>query len=190
MLRRAADSRLKEAPRRLAAWRVLVWLVLLLAAMGCLQYVTHLQKVWTHLQATPATDADTLGALRGMLAWDLGYLVAAFALIVISAGCILRQEWARPCMRIATLLLGAWLIFSGYMQWQQLQQIDARAITAATQAQLGADVQLALELIHRDYLLALGLRALAVPLLLWLSWLLGQERIRAQFHRRRGARIS
>ena len=171
--------------RKLAVWRVLVWLVLLYAALGCLQYVNHAQQMWNQLHVVPAPPAEAVADLQYSLGWDLGELLGSFVLVVIGAGCALRQDWARPCMRVAAPVLAAWFVFGGFLQWQELHQIDVRAATASAQTQLSADIQLALVVIRRNYEFALVLRAIAVPLLLWLSWMLGQPSVRAQFRRRR-----
>ena len=175
----------RSSSRRFAAWRVLVWLVLLYAIIGCLQYVNHAQQMWNMLHAEPAPAADAIAELQRSLGWDLGELLGSFVLVVIGAGCALRQAWARPWMRLAMPVLAAWFIFGGFLQWQELQQIEARAVTASAQTQLSADIQLALVIVRRNYMFALALRAIAVPLLLWLGWMLGQPSVRAQFRQRR-----
>lgn len=131
-----------EQPPGLAIWRVLVWAMLLLAALGCVQYVRHAQQVWKQLRTLAPAEPQVVTTLHDMLGWDMAYLLAALALIVICAGCILRQAWARPCMRVAALLLAVGLVFSATL---------------------------------------LLFKGVAVPLLLWLSWRLGQPAVLAQF---------
>src|SRR6185503_4029605 len=70
--------------------------MLLLAAFGSVQYLGHAQLLWAHRAGLSPDDG---AALQRMLAWDIGYLLAAFALIVLCAGCILRQAWARAAAR-------------------------------------------------------------------------------------------
>lgn len=170
------------AARGFAAWRVLVWLLLLLAAFGCVQYLGHAQFLWA--QRASVAPGDSV-ALHRMLAWDLGYLLAAFALIVLCAGCILRQAWARAPLRVACGVLALWALVSGGMmlaQWPQFHRASAEAL-----AQLGHDEILRNAVIHarRVYRITLGLKAVMVPVLLWLAWRLGTPAVRMQFRHRR-----
>lgn len=170
--------------RQFMLWRVLVWLLLLLAAFGCVQYLSHAQLLWSQRQAY-AADAVALRTLHRLLAWDIAYLLAAFTLIVLCAGCILRQGWARPAMRVAAAVLALWMLASGgamLAQWPQLLQASRDAL-----GQLHDQAALQQAVLHarRSYLLALVLKGLAVPVLLWLSWRLGTPTVRMQFHARR-----
>lgn len=170
--------------RRFMLWRVLVWLLLLLAAFGCVQYLSHAQLLWSQRHAY-AADSAALRTLHRLLAWDIAYLLAAFTLIVLCAGCILRQAWARPAMRVAAAVLALWMLASGgamLAQWPQLLQASRDAL-----GQLHDQAALQQAVLHarRSYLLALVLKCLAVPVLLWLSWRLGTPAVRMQFHARR-----
>jgi hypothetical protein len=174
-------------PRGLILWRVLVWLILLVAAFGCLQYVQHAQHVWTQLQSTAPGDAQAISAMHGMLRWDAAYLFAAFALIVICAGCILRQSWALPCMRVAAVLLAVWLLATGIFQLRDLQALAANSASIVTQARQQGTVD-ALQImarLQRTYQLALLFKTIGLIALLWLGWMLGKPSVRAQFHTRR-----
>lgn len=166
-----------------AAWRVVVWLLLLLAAFGCLQYFSHAELLWTQRPAV-ASSGEASAALRVMLAWDVAYLLGACVLIVLCAGCILRQAWARPALRVAGALLALWMLASGaamLIQWPAFEHASADAL-----GQLHGDVALrhALLQARHTYLAALVLKAVAVPVLLWLAWSLGRAGVRAQFRRR------
>lgn len=170
--------------RRFMLWRVLVWLLLLLAAFGCVQYFSHAELLWGQRHAYAADSAAT-GELHRLLAWDIAYLLAAFALFVLCAGCILRQAWARPAMRVAAAVLALWMLASGgamLAQWPQLLQASRDAL-----GQLHDQAALQQAVLHarRSYLLALVLKGIAVPVLLWLSWRLGTPAVRGQFHARR-----
>lgn len=170
--------------RGFALWRVVVWLLLLLAAFGCLQYFSHAQLLWNQRQVL-ASNATASAALHGMLAWDIAYLLAAFAVIVLCAGCILRQAWARSALRVAAGLLALWMLASGItllVQWPAFERASTEAL-----GQLHDDVALRQALLHarHNYLAALVLKAVAVPVLLWLSWRLGASVVRAQFRPRR-----
>jgi hypothetical protein len=169
------------AVRGFALWRVAVWLLLLLAAFGCMQYVSHAQLLWAQRANVPAADSADL---HGMLAWDVGYFVAAFAIIVLCAGCILRQAWARTPLRVACGLLALWALVGGGMmlaQWPQFDRASADAL-----AQLGNDELMRNAVLHarRVYRITLVLKAVAIPLLLWLAWKLGTTAVGMQFRRR------
>lgn len=165
-----------------APWRVAVWLLLLLAAFGCVQYVGHAQLLWAQRANVPPADSD---AMHGMLAWDAGYFVAAFAVIVLCAGCILRQAWARTPLRVACALLALWALAGGgtmLARWPQFDHASADAL-----AQFAGDALMRSAVLHarRVYLITLALKAAAVPLLLWLAWRLGTPAARMQFRQRR-----
>lgn len=174
-------------PRGLVLWRVLTWLLLLVAALGCLLNLQHARRVWQQLQITAPTDASGLDALHGMLGWDVSYLLSAFVMIVICAGCILRQAWARPSMRVAAGLFAAGLVVIGFSQWRDLQMLGTNIATFQSHAQQQgalAAAQIAIGL-QRGYRLALLLKALGVIVLLWLAWTLGKPAVKSQFRRRR-----
>ncbi|HTV84597.1 MAG TPA: hypothetical protein VME63_04285 [Dyella sp.] len=163
---------------RFAWWRMLVWVLLLLAAGGGIENLTHAQQVWGVLRNLPPGDASAVSAMQGMLAWDVGFLVGWFALIVVCAGCILRQSWARPVLRLIALLLCALAAFGAWQQWTMLN-----GLAAASAASGQAATQL-IDLRH-VVIAGLGLRLIAAPVLLWLSWQLGQPAVRLQFKARR-----
>ncbi|MGP1666474.1 MAG: hypothetical protein ACTS5I_11310, partial [Rhodanobacter sp.] len=134
----------------------------------------HASAVWTQLQGIPAGHEDIAG-LRSMLAWDATYLLAALVVIVVSAGAILRQAWARPAMRWTAVLLALWGAVSGAL------------LLSAMLATQPPDSSMA-QLLHRlpySFLLALLLKAVSVVLLAWLVWQLGRPAVRAQFRARR-----
>jgi hypothetical protein len=170
------------AARGFAFWCVAVWLLLLLAAFGCVQYISHAQLLWTQrANLSPAGGV----AMQHLLAWDAGYFVAAFAIIVLCAGCILRQAWARAPMRVACGLLALWALVGGGLmlaQWPQFDRASADAL-----AQLGNDEVMRNAVLHarRVYRITLVLKAVAVPCLLWLAWKLGTSAVGMQFRHRR-----
>ena len=174
-------------PRRLAIWRVMVWALLLLAALGCLQYVRHAQQVWEQLHTLAPAEPDAVAALHGMLGWDMAYLLAAFVLIVICAGGILCQAWARPALRVASCLLALWALVSGGLLLVQWSSFDHASADAIAQLQSDATLQQALLHARRSYRIALVLKAVAVPVLLWLAWQMGVPAVRAQFRSRKTA---
>jgi len=165
-----------------AAWRMVVWLLLLLAAFGCVQYVTHAQRVWDALQSLPP-GAEGASNLHVALAWDIGYLVAAFAVIVVCAGAILRQAWSRPALQVTAVLLALWALVSGatlLMQWQEFHQ----TVTAAQAAGDTGVFQLPLDRMQRNMQMAVAFKAVCVVAMLWLAWRLAQPSVRAQFRER------
>jgi hypothetical protein len=168
-----------------AWWRMLAWVLLLLAAYGGMEYIHHAQQLWTALQALPAGDSEHAAPLHVMLGWDIGYLTAAFVVVVTCAGCILRQAWARPMLRVVALVLCVWSAYRGLLLWQQWQDFDAAsALLAGGQPSQGQAAQITD--LRRILLAGLGLRVVAVPVLLWLAWQLGHPAVRLQFRSRRG----
>jgi hypothetical protein len=169
-----------------AFWRIAVWLLLLLAAFGCLQYVLHGTQVWRQLQPLPASDTGDILQLHKILAWDVLYFVGSFALVVICAGAILRQAWARPLLQAACLLLAVgWGLVGGVMLFSQWREFSQAVATTNAQSTLDAASQMALAHVHRAFLIAMAIKAVAIPVLIWLAWHLGRPPVRAQFRKRR-----
>lgn len=145
--------------RLFSAWGVALWIVLLQAASGVAQYATSRQ--WLPM-------------------------VVPAIVIVISAGCILRQEWARRIMRVLAPLLALLSLYGVAAMARQWGQFEL----ARQNAQAMVDPALvndALELISREqhaFAIGLAIKALMIPLLLWLAWKLGQPMVREQFGRR------
>lgn len=142
---------------RFAPWALGVWVVLLLALLGAIQYLRQAHFV---------------------------YLAAAAGILVVCAGCILRQGWARPAMRAVCVVLVLWALASGALMLSQWDRFEVARQHALAQPQLA---DLALWLIaraQRTWQVALGLKALAIPLLVWLTWELGRPVVRGQFRRR------
>ncbi|WP_458070331.1 hypothetical protein [Rhodanobacter sp. BL-MT-08] len=183
----AVSSDVSTRTRGPMLWRVEVWILLLVSAFGSLQYIKHMQNVWGQLRDNPSLQPADLDALHGMLGWDAAYLLVAFVLIVICAGCIMRQAWARPCMRVAAVLLAVWLLITGYLQLRDLQALGANsaAILAQAQQQGTAGAAQMLVRLQRGYQLALVFKAVGLIALLWLAKKLGQPLVRMQFRSRR-----
>lgn len=147
--------------RRFAPWALGVWVVLLLAVFGAVQYLRRA---------------------------DFVYLAAAAIVLVVCAGCIRRQGWARPAMRALCVLLGLWALVSGGLMLSQWDRFEVARQHALAQPQL-ADLELWLiARAQRTWQVALGLKTFAIPLLLWLTWALGRPAVRAQFKGRSGLR--
>ncbi|MEO7068452.1 MAG: hypothetical protein ABI114_16200 [Rhodanobacter sp.] len=147
-----------KTPPRFALWSLAVWVVLLLAMMGAVQYLRHANFI---------------------------YLAAAAVTIVACAGCVMRQSWARTTLRVLCVVLALWALISGALMVSQWGSFAIARQHALAQPAL---TEMALWLIaraQRTWEVALGLKAASIPLLLWLAWQLGQPRVRAQFKRRR-----
>lgn len=169
-------DRMRDPGRGFAFWRIGLWLVLMLSAFGALQYGVHARRVWRVLtQQALADEARTM--LHGMLAWDLGYFVAAAALVVFCAAGILRQGWSRPVLRVALGLLALGLFASGAML---LHRWHAWSNTPHDVPDTPALLAEQARTVH----LSLGFDAAAIVLLGWLIWRLGRPQVRAQFRRR------
>jgi hypothetical protein len=169
------DSDLRRSKPGFAWWRMLTWIMLLVAGFLGIQYIRHLQQLWAALQGLPAGHTEQVAQLHVMLGWDGAYLAGAFVVIVTTAGCILRQSWARPALRAVALVLCVWLAYRGLLLWHQWNALE-HLPDGVVQQQLDA--------FKRPLLIALGLQAVAVPALLWLAWQLGQPAVRLQFRPR------
>lgn len=115
---------------------------------------------------------------------DYAYLLAGLVVIVVCVGCILRQAWARPVMRVLLVLLALWSLLTGVLMLQHAGDFERARQHALAQPQLA---EIALWLIaraERTWQVGMALKALAIPLLLWLAWMLGRPGVRAQFHTR------
>jgi hypothetical protein len=161
-----------------AWWRMLVWLLLLLAAYSGIQYIHLIQQTWAAIQASPAVDSQQAAAMQEAFAWYIGYLVACFVVLVPCAGCILRQTWARPLLQVVALILCGWSVYRGVSSWQQWHALNEAGAALPGNTQL-LDLQ-------RILLIVQVLWAISVPVLLWLAWQLGQPAVRLQFRARRG----
>lgn len=167
-------------------WRIVAWLMLLLAAYGCLQYLLHAQQLWRALRPLPASQAEDIVQLKKMLAWDVAYFAASFALVVICAGAILRQAWARVSLQLASVLLAlSWGLAGGVLLLAQWRAFSQEVAMTDAQSTLDAASQMALAHMHRAFLIALGIKLVCIPVLLWLAWWLGKPQVRAQFRKLR-----
>jgi hypothetical protein len=163
--------------RPFAPWRIVVWLVMLLAAAG---FVLNLfaAVVAGHAIGALSDEAIARGPdPRVVLAWALAYTFAAFAVMVISLSALRWRDWARNAMRLAALLLMVWAAYTAwitYGQWQQAGIDLAQAGLSPAGAVLEARKKTIL-------LVALLLKVASVPILGWLAWALGSVRVRQQF---------
>ena len=142
------------AKRRFAAWAVAPWLLLLLAVFGGIQYLRHGEYL---------------------------YLVAALVVMVVAAGCVMRQGWARPAMQVLAVLLALWALLSGALMLRQWGEFELARQQALAQPQVGQALVFLIDRAQRTWEVGLVLKAVAIPLLLWLAWGLGRPGVRAQF---------
>lgn len=178
---RGGDAR----PSAFAAWRIVVWLMLLLAAFGCLQNATHGLHLWDALSANATLSDDATSQLHRMLAWDVGFFIAASVTVVVCAGTILHQGWARPVLQVVAVALAlAWGLVGGMASLSHWHDFSSAIALTNAQAPLDAAHQAAFDHLRRTFMVSLSLRALAVPVLLWLAWYLGRPQVRAQFRQR------
>jgi len=148
-----ADS---TSARRFSVWTIGVWILLLFTAMGSVQYLQHA---------------------------EYAYLAAALLVIVVCAGCILRQAWARPAMQVLAVLLALWALLTGVLMLRQWDDFETARQHALAQPQLGEVALWMIARAQRTWQVGLALKAVAIPLLLWLAWQLGRPTVRVQFKR-------
>lgn len=150
--------RVESSPaRRFAAWAIAPWVLLLIAALGCVQYLQH---------------------------GEYAYLAAGLVVVVVCAGCILRQAWARPTMRVMAVLLALWALVTGVLMLQHWSDFETARQHALAQPEVGEIAIWIINRAQRTWQVGLALKAFAIPLLLWLAWQLGRPAVRAQFGRR------
>ena len=166
--------------RPFALWRIVVWLVMLLAAVGFV-INTYASVILANGIGAVSAEAIAAGAPDpriGML-WSLAYALAAFVVMAVALGTLRWREWGRRAMRVVALLLLVWSAYTAWGAFDQWQQLGV----VLTQAGLPAEL-LAAGQKHRTILLVgLVLKVVSVPVLGWLSWMLGSLGVRQQFAR-------
>ncbi|QWT19135.1 hypothetical protein KPL74_15450 [Bacillus sp. NP157] len=162
--------------RPFAAWRIVVWLVMLLAAMGFV--INGYASVIIGQALFAMTDAAAADARPGVaLAWSIGYAVAAFATMAIALATLRWRDRARQAMRVIAVPLALWAAWTAWIAFGQWQQLGV----VLGQAGLPPDLLMA-GIKHRNILLVgVVLKAVSVPVLAWLAWILGRPRVREQF---------
>jgi len=170
------DARARLRP---AIWRIVTWLVLLLAAFGILQYSVHAWRVAAALDA--ARSSTDRASLTGMLAWDIVYLVAACITVTASAGVLFRRPWARPMLRVVAGILALWFLVTAIQMAAHWSSLSNQSAMLLSQSTLNDAAHAFLERVQRRYLVAMILKAIAVPVMAWLAWRLGTPAVRAQF---------
>ena len=153
-----APNPASAANRRFAPWAIGPWVLLLLAAIGFVQYLRHAEYL---------------------------YLGVAVAVIVVCAGCILRQAWSRSAMQVLALLLATWSLVTAVLMLQQWGDFEIARQHARAQPQLGEMALWMIARAQRTWQVGIALKLAAIPALLWLAWQLGRPAVRAQFRSRR-----
>ena len=167
-----------KRPRPFAPWRIVVWLVMLLAAAGFV-INTYASVLIGHAIGAVSADAIAAGASdpRIGLMWSLAYALAAFFVMAVALGTLRWREWGRRAMRAVALLLLVWAAYTAWGSYDQWNQLGA----VLSQPGLPADLLAAGEK-HRTILfIGLVLKTVSVPVLAWLSWALGSVSVRQQF---------
>lgn len=164
--------------RPFAPWRIVVWLVMLLAAVG---FVINAYGAIIAGNAIGAMSAEAIAAggpdPRILMAWSLGYTLGAFAVMVLALGTLRWREWGRSSMRIVAGVLAVWAIYTGFVAFHQWQEIGV------VLGQDGLPPELLVRGIKARSILMVGivLKAVSVPVLAWLAWVLGSVSVRQQF---------
>lgn len=150
LLTRAGAGRV----RRFSLWMTVVWIVMLFAALGAVQYLKHA---------------------------EYPYFLASVAVIAVCAGCILRLRWALPTMRVVAWVLAVWALVTAVLMLRQWGDFEVARQHAQSQPQLR---ELALWMVaraQRTWEVGLALKVVAIPVLLWLGWQSGRSSVRAKF---------
>ncbi|HEX7339081.1 MAG TPA: hypothetical protein VF271_04010 [Rhodanobacteraceae bacterium] len=176
----AADSISPTPPRfRLQLWRVAVWLVLLLAVFGILQYCVHGWHVAQALQAPGNKHAHD--GLIGLLVWDVAYLVGACITLAVTASALMWRSWSRRALRIVAVIWALWFLATGILLAARYVAYLHHSEALLDGPQLSAAARALLDRVHRSYEVGIALKAAAVVVLAWLAWRLGMPAVCAQF---------
>lgn len=159
--------------------RILLWLVLILAAWGILQYCVH---AWSVLRLQRVQPVGS-GALWQLLAWDGLYILLAGLLVLGSAGCLMWRGWARPLLRGLAFALAVYSLASAIVLFAQWQGSDPAGTGLIAQHMDPAMARTIAARTRRILLMAAGMKAVAAPVLAWLGWRLGQDAVVRRFGR-------
>jgi glucan phosphoethanolaminetransferase (alkaline phosphatase superfamily) len=164
--------------RPFALWRILVWLVMLLAAVG---FVINAYGAVIAANAIGNLSPEAIAAggpdPRILMAWSLGYTFGAFAVMVLALGTLRWREWGRRWMRPVAGVLAVWAIYTAGVALHQWQEIGV------VLGQAGLPPELLVQGTKARSILFVGivLKAVSVPALAWLAWVLGSVSVRQQF---------
>lgn len=164
--------------RPFAPWRIVVWLVMLLSAVG---FVINASGAFVaaHAIGTMSPEAIAAGGPdpRILMAWSLGYAVSAFVVMVLALGTLRWREWGRRATRVVAGVLAVWAIYTAWVAFHQWQEIGV------VLGQAGLPPELLVRGVKARSILLVGvvLKAISVPVLAWLAWALGSVSVRQQF---------
>lgn len=139
---------------RFSLWMTVVWIVLLFAALGAVQYLKHA---------------------------DYAYLLAAIAIVAVSAGCVLRMGWARSAMRVVSWLLALWTLVTAALMLHQWGDFEVARQHAQGQPQVRELAMWMIARAQRTWEVGLALKIISIPVLLWLGWQSSRLSVRARF---------
>ncbi|MBB3227872.1 hypothetical protein FHW69_002504 [Luteibacter sp. Sphag1AF] len=170
-----AANKAQKRARPFAAWRMVTWLVMLLAGVGFILNVRSVMMVGNMMEGlanVPGTPDP-----RVALAWAVGYAVFAFIVIVMCLAALRWRPWARNGMRVVSAVLLVWAAVTAGLAFRQCFELTALMTGGTLPPEAIAAVGYA-----RAIILTSGiLKAISVPLLGWLIWQLGRAPVRAQF---------
>ena len=83
------------------------------------------------------------------------------------------------------MLLACWAVYSGVLMWLGREKFEVARQVALDNPQLGDAGLMMVERARRAFQVMLAIKAIGVPLLLWLAWTMGRPKVAAQFHTRR-----
>ncbi|HVI54617.1 MAG TPA: hypothetical protein VM621_06160 [Luteibacter sp.] len=169
-----------KGPRRarpFALWRIVVWMVMLLAAVG---FVINANAAIVAAGAIGSFSPEAAAGApdpRLFMAWALVTTFGAFAVMALALGTLRWREWGRSYLRIAAGVLVVWAIVTALLAFRQWQAIGMEL------GQPGLPPDLMLRDMKMRSILVVGivLKIVSVPVLAWLAWVLGRSSVRQQF---------
>jgi hypothetical protein len=114
---------------------------------------------------------------RILLVWSLAYAFAAFAVMALSLATLRWREWGRSAMRVVAGVLAIWAVYTAVVAFHQWQEIGLVLGDAGLPPELLARATKTRSIL----LVGVVLKAVSVPVLAWLAWVLGSVSVRQQF---------
>lgn len=174
---------------QLSAWRIVAWVIVLLAIFGIFEYCVHGWHVAAALRAASSGSPERARLTR-MLVWDGAYLAGACITLAAAGGALLRRGWGRPALRVVAGLLALWMLASGILLARDLVALAHRSRLLLAQPGVADAGRELIAHVRRSYIVAIVLKGVGMLVLGWLAWRLGAPAVRAQFPvapaRRRG----
>lgn len=144
----------KPQSRRFSLWKVVVWMLLLFASLGAVQYLQHAEYL---------------------------YLIGSLVVITICAASILRLAWSRVAMQVMACLLALWTLVTAVLMALHWGDFEVARQHAQSQPQLRELALFIIARAQRTWQIGLALKVVAIPVLCWLAWQLGRPSVRSQF---------